>query len=87
MLGGLGVEVLESWKRIQTLQQRKTRRSLDGRNRAIVFAESLARVIAAIRIASVRWRSYLPLKSQNLVLVDPVSVALRFESRDWRSLV
>ena len=34
-------------------------RSLDGRNRAIVIAESLARVLAAIRIASVRWRSYL----------------------------
>ena len=33
---------------------------LDGRNRAIVFAESLARVVVAIRIASVRWRSYLP---------------------------
>ena len=33
--------------------------SLDGRNRAIVIAESLARVIAAIRIASVCWRSYL----------------------------
>ena len=32
---------------------------LDGRNRAIVIAESLARVIVAIRIASVRWRSYL----------------------------
>ena len=34
--------------------------SLDGRNRAIVIAQSLARVIAAIQIASVRWRSYLP---------------------------
>ena len=34
--------------------------ALDGRNRAIVIAESLARVIAAIRIASVRWRSYPP---------------------------
>ena len=38
---------------------------LDGRNRAIVIAESLARVIAAIRIASVRWRSYLPRKHRN----------------------
>ena len=38
---------------------------LDGRNRARVIAESLARVIAAIRITSVRWRSYLPLKTQN----------------------
>ena len=36
--------------------------SLDGRNRARVIAESLARIIAAIRITSVRWRSYLPLK-------------------------
>ena len=36
--------------------------ALDGRNRAIVVAESLARVIVAIRIASVRWRSYLPPK-------------------------
>ena len=34
--------------------------NLDGRNRAIVIAESLERVVAAIRIASVRWRSYLP---------------------------
>ena len=39
--------------------------SLDGQNRAIVIAESLARVIAAIRIASVRWRSYLPPKHRN----------------------
>ena len=39
--------------------------TLDGRNRAIVIAESLARVIAAIRIASVRWRSYLPPKHRN----------------------
>ena len=37
---------------------------LDGRNRAIVIAESLARVIAAIRITSVRWRSYLPPKTE-----------------------
>ena len=49
---------------------------LDGRNRAIVIAESLARVIAAIRITSVRWRSYLPQKTQNLVLVDPAFIAL-----------
>ena len=34
-------------------------RNLDGRNRAVVIAESLARVVVAIRIASVRWRSYL----------------------------
>ena len=37
--------------------------SLDGRNRAIVTAESLARVFAVIRITSVRWRSYLPHKN------------------------
>ena len=60
---------------------------LDGRNRARVIAESLARVIAAIRIASVRWQSSLSLKTQNLVLVGPAFVALQFESRDWRSLV
>ena len=40
-----------------------TLETLDGRNRAIVIAESLARVIAAIRIASVRWLSYLPPKN------------------------
>ena len=39
---------------------------LDGRNRAIVIAESLARVIAVIRIASVRWRSYLPRKNTEI---------------------
>ena len=39
--------------------------ALDGRNRGIVIAESLARVIAAIRIASVRWRSCLPPKHRN----------------------
>ena len=39
--------------------------SLDGRNRAIVIAESLARLIAAIRIACVRWRSYLAPKHRN----------------------
>ena len=61
---------------------------LDGRNRARVIAESLARVIAAIRITSAHLRSYLPPpKRQNVVLVDPAFVVLRFESRDWRSLV
>ena len=64
----------------------KLLRSLDGRNHAIVIPESLARGIAVIRIASVRWLSHLALK-QNLVLVDPVFVALRFKSRDWHSLV
>ena len=34
-------------------------RNLDGRNCAIVIAELLARVIAAIRITSVRWRSFV----------------------------
>ena len=51
------------------------------------FAESLARVIAAIRITSVSWRSFLPLKTRDLVLVEPAFVALQFESRDWRSFV
>ena len=36
---------------------------------------------------SLRRRSYLPPQTQNLFLRDPVFVALRFESRDWRSLV
>ena len=41
---------------------------LDGRNRAIVIAESLARVIAAIRIASVRSLAVIsPPKTQELV--------------------
>ena len=53
----------------------------------IAIAESLVRVVAAIRITSVRWRSYLPLKPQSLVLVDLAFVALRFESCDWRSFV
>ena len=39
----------------------------------------------------VRRRSYLPpppkKKEYPLVLIDPAFVALRFESRDWRSLV
>ena len=60
---------------------------LDGRNHAIVIAESLAGVIAAIRIASIRWPSYLSPKAQKLVLVDPAFVALPFESCDWRSFV
>ena len=60
---------------------------MGGRNRVIVIAESQARFFAATGITSVRWQSYLPLKTQNLVLVDPAFVALRFESRDWRSLV
>ena len=59
---------------------------LDGRNHATVLAESLARVIAAIQIASVR-QVISPLKTQKLVLTDPAFVVLRFESRNWRSLV
>ena len=31
---------------------------LDGRNRALVIAEALARVIVAIRVAGVCWRLY-----------------------------
>ena len=38
------------------------------------------------RIASENYRSDSTLKTQHLVLVDPAFVALRFESRDWRSL-
>ena len=45
--------------------------SLDGRNRTRVIAESLARVVAAIRITSVRWQSYITIKTQNSVLIDP----------------
>ena len=58
-----------------------------GRNHALVIAKSLARVIAAIRITSVLWRSYLLPKPQNVVLIDPTFVALRFELRYWRSFV
>ena len=58
---------------------------LDGQHRAIVIAESLARVIAAIRITSVRWRSYPspppPKKTQNLGLINPAFVALQCESQ------
>ena len=61
--------------------------NLDGRNRAIVIAEALAGIIAAIRITSVRWRSYLPSKTQKAVLTDRAFVVLRFGSRDWRSFV
>ena len=44
---------------------RNVPQGLDGRNRAIVSAESLAKVVAASRIASVRWRSYLTPKQRN----------------------
>ena len=56
----------------------RRRGTLDGRNCAIVIAESLARVIVAIRIASVCWQSYLPPETQKLVLTDPAFVVLRF---------
>ena len=59
--------------------------SLNGRNHAIVIAESLARMIAAIRITSARW--WPPPQTQRLVLRDPAFVVLRFESCDWRSCV
>ena len=51
--------------------------TLDGRNRAIAIAESLATVIAAIRITG--WRSYFILKTQNSVLIDSalIGVAIR----------
>ena len=39
-------------------------RPLDGRNRTIGIAESLARVVAEIRITRVRWRSFPPPKTQ-----------------------
>ena len=53
----------ESQKSLSRRKQSKT--LIDGRNLAIVIAEALARVIAAIRIASVRWRSHLPPKQRN----------------------
>ena len=55
---------------------------LDGAKSRKSYRRIARRVIAAIRITSVRWRSFLPLKTQNLVLVDPAFVALRFELRD-----
>ena len=61
--------------------------ALDGRDRAIVTAEWLVRVITTIRITSVRWRSYFPSKTQNLVLICPAFVVPRFESHGWRSFV
>ena len=39
---------------------------LDGRSRAIVIAESLARIIVAIRIPSVCWRSFRPPNHRDL---------------------
>ena len=50
-----------TWK--QPIKKRGIKRflTLDGGDRAMDIAESLARVVAAIRISSVRWQSYLPL--------------------------
>ena len=62
---------------------------VDGRNRARVIAESLARVIAAIRITSVRLAVISPAKNTEFGprrVVDPALVAIGLESRDWRSL-
>ena len=53
---------------------------LDGRNRATVFAELLARVVAAIRLVFVGGH-ISPLKTQNLVLVDPSRSLLRDSNR------
>ena len=60
--------------------------TLDGRNRAIVIAESLARVIAAIRIATCVGGHISP-RNIEISPHRPLSVVLRFESRDWRSFV
>ena len=68
------------------VESTKQNYSLDGRNRAMVIAESLAGVIVAIRIASVRWRSYFP-PPQKLVLTDLAFIVLRFESHNWRSFI
>ena len=52
---------------------------------AIVIAESLARVVAAIRITSMCWPSHLP---QNTEICPPsLCCSLRFGSRGWRSFV
>ena len=58
--------------------------SLDLRNSVIVIAESLAIVIAAIRITSA---VIARPKTQEVILTDLASVVLRLESRDWQSLV
>ena len=42
--------------------------------------------VAPIQITSICWRPHLP-EAQELVLIDPALVSLRFESRDWRSFV
>ena len=45
----------------------------DWQDHVIVIEESLARVIAASRITSVCWLSYLPPKTQKLVLIAPAT--------------
>ena len=58
--------------------------SLDGRNRAIVIAESLARVIATIRITSVRWRSYLLLENKENRPYPPGTKPIHTGKTSWR---
>ena len=82
-----GISLKLARRTIKQERRREKDKCLDGRNRAIVTAESLARVISAIRVASVRWRSHISPKTQKLVLTEPAFVVLRFESRDWRSFV
>ena len=65
----------------------KTEIRLDGRSRAMVIAESLARVIAAIRIATFIGGHISFKNTQKLVLTNPAFAVPRFESRDWRSFV
>ena len=70
-------------------------RSLDGRNRARVIAESLARdchdsnhkrSLAVISPPKAQ-KSLSPPKALKSVLIDPTFVVPRFGSRDWRSFV
>ena len=48
-----------------TTENDKIQPRLRWANRAIVIAESLSRVITAIRIARARWQSWLPPKHRN----------------------
>ena len=52
-----------------------------------MITETPGRVITAIRITHVRWQSTSPPKPKKLVLIDPASALLRFESHDRRSCV
>ena len=58
-----------------------------AQNRVRVIAESLARVIAAIRITSVHWRSYLPPKDRKLVLIARAFVVLLRGTAEWPARV